>query len=233
MKFTRMKRVLQAIFIAVAAALPACGGGEDFPFNASQAQTAPQSVRRILGIGDSIMAGYIPGDGVSQRLAQQESFMRELAPFGQVVGSPVGGASTKAALDNQVAWAMLPFDPASSVVPPDIVVIMLGTNDAVLGASRAESLSNVKAILASFPNSIRVVASPPHWSEAADAWMGPWARELQALASETGSYYADTYTPSLGRPWQCTTNNRHPCEAAHREMGRLIAATVKTALAKP
>lgn len=214
------------ILIAAALALSACGGGGDQPINTAQAQ-ASQPRRVVLGIGDSIMAGYIPGDGLSQRLAQHESYMRELEALGQVVGAPVGGASTQAALTNQVAWALTPFDPSAPPPPPDIVVIMLGTNDAVTGVPRHEALANMRAIVARFPTSVRVIVSPPRWSEPADEWMAPWARDLQALAAETGSRYVDAYTPSLTRPWQCTINNRHPCKAAHREIGALILAAIK------
>lgn len=214
------------ILIAAALALSACGGGGDQPINTAQAQ-ASQPRRVVLGIGDSIMAGYIPGDGLSQRLAQRESFMRELESLGQVVGSPVGGASTQAALTNQVTWALTPFDPSVPLAPPDIVVIMLGTNDAVTGVPRDVALANMRAIVARFPTSVRVIVSPPHWSEPADEWMAPWARDLQALAAATGSRYVDAYTPSLTRNWQCTINNRHPCEGAHREIGALILAALR------
>ena len=217
-------RAILAACIALCAFLAACGGGGDAPIKAAEAQT-PAKV--ILGIGDSIMAGYIPGDGLSQRLAQRESFLRELEPLGRVVGAPVGGASTRAALENQVMWASTPFDPGQPLNPPAIVIIMLGTNDAVMGIPRADALANVRAIVARFPNSVRVIVSPPHWSEPADEWMAPWSRDLQALAADTGSRFVDAYTPSLTRRWQCTVNNRHPCENAHREIGALILAALK------
>lgn len=218
-------RTLIALCLALAAA--GCGGGGgDAPINTAQAQTQPRRVH--LGIGDSLMSGYIPGDGLSQRLAQRESFMRELEALGQVVGAPVGGATTRAALENQVMWALTPFDPSMPAPRPDVVVIMLGTNDAVSGVPRAEALANMRAILARFPGSIRVIVSPPHWSEPADEWMGPWSRDLQALAAETGSRFVDAYAASLARPgWQCTVNNRHPCEPAHREIGAMVLAALK------
>jgi lysophospholipase L1-like esterase len=209
-------------------ALLAGCGGSDSPLNSSQAQTVPPPQRVILGIGDSIMAGYIPGDGLSQRLAQRKSFLLELEPLGFVIGSPVGGASTAAALSNQVAWATTPFDPSATLSPPAVVVVMLGTNDAVTGITRAEALENMRKIVASFPNSVRVIVSPPHWSAPADEWMAPWSRDLQALAADTGSLFVDAHTPSLTRSWQCTLNNRHPCENAHREIGRLIADALKS-----
>lgn len=218
-----------AVLVTAVSILAGCGGGGDSPINSSQAQAVPKT-RIILGIGDSIMAGYIPGDGLSQRLAQRESFLRELEPLGQVVGAPVGGASTRAALENQTTWALTPFDPLMPTPRPDVVVIMLGTNDAVLGVSRAEAIENMRAILARFPTSVRIIVSPPHWSELADVWMGPWSRDLQALAAETGSLFVDAYTPSLSRPWQCTVNNRHPCERAHREIGSMALDAAKRAL---
>lgn len=224
-----MKRLTCMLAIAL---LTACGGGGS-PIPAAHAQSAAPPTRVILGIGDSIMAGYIPGAGVSERLAWEESFIQDLRPLGTVIGAPVGGASTAAALTNQVAWAKTPFDPAAAPLAPDVVVVMLGTNDAVMGVPRAQALANVRQILEHYPHAVRVLVSPPHWSEPADEWMGPWSRDLQALAVETGSVFVDAYTLSLTRPWQCTVNNRHICEPAHREIGRLVAAAVQRALATP
>lgn len=221
--------MLRRLLLLSAIALAGCGGS-DAPVNSAHAQAQPPTpaARRVLGIGDSIMAGYIPGDGVSERLAPGESFMRELAPLGEVVSAPVGGASTDAALRNQVAWATTPFDPALPAVEPGIVVVMLGTNDAVMGVPLAISIDNVRQILERFPTSVRVLVSPPHWSEDTDPWMAAWSSGLSDLARRNGAIFVDAYTPSLARPgWQCTVNNRHPCEPAHREIGRLVAAAIQ------
>ena len=225
--------MIRALFIAAAVILlTACGGGGDQPINTAQAQ-ASQPRRIVLGIGDSIMAGYIPCDGVSQRLAQHESFMRELEVCGRVIASPVGGAATAPAMTNQIHWALTPFDPALPPIEPAIVVVMLGTNDAVMGVPRDEALRNVGKILERFPRAVRVVVSPPRWDESADPWMREWSRDLQALALVNGARFVDAYTPSLTRPWQCTPYNKHPCEIAHREIGRMVASAVQSALAAP
>lgn len=221
-------RTLLALCLALATA--ACGGGGDAPINSSQAQTAPPA-RVVLGIGDSIMAGYIPGDGVSERLAWEDSFVQDLRPLGRVIGAPVGGASTAAALTNQVAWAKTPFDPAAAVLAPDVVVVMLGTNDAVMGVPRAQALDNVRQILEHYPRSVRILVSPPHWSEDADPWMAAWSADLRGLALASGAEFVDAYSASLTRPgWQCTVNNRHPCVVAHRDIGAMVLDAAKRAL---
>jgi lysophospholipase L1-like esterase len=192
---------------ALLALLAGCGG--------AAATISPQ---RIVVIGDSITAGYMPHAGAMLALRQGLSYTTELAEVGEVYTAAVGGASTAAALGTQPQWM--------AGVDPDTVVIMLGTNDAVLGLDRGQALANVRAIADRFPRARLVFVAPPKWDAAADAWLAPWAADLRALAGSRGARFVDTFVAS--RPeWLCHPVDRHPCSNAHREMGQLILSAMK------
>lgn len=205
------------LILIAALLLAACGGGGS-PLPSAEAQ-APKPL--IVAIGDSITAGYMPGDGARNRLAQDLAYTAELRPLGHFVTAAVGGATTEAARLNQLWWL--------SPLAPDVVVVMLGTNDAVLGYSREAALANVTTIVQAWPRAKVVLISPPRWDDARDPWMAAWSSDLQRLAQSRGAQFVDGYTASLAG-WQCSAEDHHPCADAHRTLGRLVAKAVQDAL---
>lgn len=213
-----MGRALVAMVLL--ALLAACGGG-GAPLPAAQAQV-PRPV--IAVVGDSLSAGYMPGAGARNRLAPELAYTVELRDIGPVVTAAVGGATTQAALSNQVYWL--------APVAPQVVVILLGTNDAALNLDRGRSLANVDTIAAAWPGARVVIVSPPRWDEATDPWLAAWAADLQRLALQRGAWYVDAYRASaIG--WQCHPDDHHPCADAHRQLGRMVAGAVQSALSAP
>lgn len=198
--------------------LAGCGGGGDSPVNSAQAQ-APRPL--IVVIGDSITAGYIPGDGARLRLAQDEAYTRELRALGPVITAAVGGATTQAAKVNQLQWL--------APLAPDVVVILLGTNDAAQNADRAASLANVSAIAQAWPKARVVIVAPPRWDASLDPWLSAWSVELAGLAKSHRAQFVDAYAASAAG-WQCSSEDFHPCEPAHRKMGRMVSDAAQRAL---
>ena len=209
-----MKLPVLCLVAAAACLLLACGGGGPIP-EARASQPRPLTVV----IGDSITAGYIPTAGALQ-LRQDLSYTADLP--GDVITAAVGGASTSAALSGQVEWLR--------GIPADVVVILLGTNDAAQGVDRAQALDNVRKIAQAWPRARLVIVSPPRWDSSLDAWLAPWSADLRAFADGSGARFVDLYAAS--RPdWFCHATDRHPCAPAHREMGALIRSSVQGALA--
>lgn len=176
----------------------------------------------IVGIGDSIMAGYMPGDGTRNHLVQAQSFLTELKAIGTVVTAAVGGASTEAAKNNQLYWL--------APLRPQVVVIMLGTNDAVFQVDHAISLANVDAMIQAWPSALVVLVSPPRWDSNLDPWLSIWSNNLRAHAALRGVLFVDGFTASAAG-WQCHPEDHHPCEPGHRALGNLVANAVRNALA--
>ena len=199
----------RSIYIA-AMLLTGCGGSPSPIPEAAAATRRPLTVV----IGDSITAGYIPTAGVLQ-LRQDLSYTADVAQLGDVVTAAVGGASTQAALGTQVPWLRS--------LPADVLVIMLGTNDAVLKLDRAQALANVGAIANAWPKARLVLVAPPYWDAAAAPWLAAWASDLRALAAARGARFVDAYTASRS-DWLCHPTDHHPCEAAHREIGAMVRA---------
>jgi hypothetical protein len=84
----------------------------------------------------------------------------------------------------------------------------------------------VTAIADRWPRSRLVLVSPPRWDAAADAWLDPWSADLRMLAGQRGARFVDLFAAS--RPaWLCHPTDRHPCAAAHREMGAMVVAAVR------
>lgn len=205
-----------------AALLSACGGGSDAPLNSSQAQV-PKPL--IVAVGDSLTAAYMPDGGARLVLDQARSYTAELKPLGRVVTAAVGGSTTEAARTNQLHWL--------APLVPDVVVVMLGTNDAAYQLDRTASLANMDAIVTAWPKARVVIVSPPHWDTSTDPWMSGWSQDLKRLAAQRGARFVDVYAESLRRPWQCVTDDHHPCADAHREIGQMVAAAVQAALSHP
>lgn len=197
--------------------LAACGGGGD-PIPEARAEP-PRPV--IVVIGDSITAGYMPHDGAALQLRQDLAYTSELADLGHVATAAVGGA-TSAAARYQAEWL--------APLPADVVVVMLGVNDADKGMARADSLTNVRAIAATWPRAKLVLVSPPSWGTGIDAWLADWERDLQAYALTSGAAMVPIYSASLSRSWRCHATDRHPCAAGHREIGAAVAAAVRASL---
>lgn len=208
---------MKALLILAALLLAACGGG------GYEAQAAPARPL-FVAIGDSITAAYMPGSGARNRLAPELAYTAELRALGEVVTAAVGGSTTEAAAVNQVYWL--------APLRPDVVTILLGTNDAVYSLSRPTALQNVIRIAEAWPGARVVLISPPRWSIKTDPWMTAWSRDLQQLATSRGWQFVDAYAASTAENWQCSTEDFHPCEPAHRKLGRMVSDAAKRALGR-
>lgn len=200
--------------------LVACGGGGPGQPAIPDAHAEPPRPV-IVVVGDSISAGYMPHEGAALQLRQDLAYTAELAALGHVATAAVGGA-TSAAARYQAEWL--------APLPAEVVVVMLGVNDADKGMARAESLANVRALAATWPRAKLVLVSPPSWGTGIDAWLADWERDLQAYALTSGAAMVPIYSASLSRSWRCHPSDRHPCAAGHREIGAAVAAAVRGAL---
>jgi lysophospholipase L1-like esterase len=203
-----MNKLANITALAFAALLfTACGGSESPIPEAAAATRRPLTVV----IGDSITAGYIPTAGVLQ-LRQDLSYTADVAQLGDVVTAAVGGASTQAALGTQVPWLRS--------LPADVLVIMLGTNDACCSLTAPKRWPTC-AIADAWPKARLVLVAPPYWDAAAAPWLSAWSADLRKLAAERGARFVDAYAATRS-DWLCHPTDRHPCEAAHREIGALV-----------
>lgn len=206
-----------ALCAAMAAALVGCGGGGgSSPIPAAHAEP-PKPL--IAVIGDSITAGYMPHDGVAIQLRQDLAYTTELRAVGHVVTAAVGGVTAAEAL-KQAKWL--------APLSVDVVVVMLGVNDADQRRPHAAVLEDMRAIVATWPRARVVLASPPSWGTGIDPWLAQWERELQVYANSIGARMVPVYSTSLTRTWRCHSDDRHPCAAGHREIGAAIAAAIKS-----
>jgi lysophospholipase L1-like esterase len=203
---------VKLVLVALAAILLGGCGGES-------PASAAVPARRIVVIGDSITAGYMPQGGAVLRLRQDLAYTADLAALGEVYTAAVGGATTEAARFTQPGWL--------KPIPADVLVVMLGTNDAVLNLDRGAALRNVTAIADVWPQARLVLVSPPGWDAAANPWLDAWSRDLRTLAGQRGARFVDLYSASLTAQWLCHEYDRHPCASGHREMGRLVAEAIK------
>lgn len=178
--------------------------------------SAAVPAKRIVVIGDSITAGYMPQGGAVLRLRQDLAYTADLP--GEVFTAAVGGATTEAARFTQPGWL--------KPVPADVLVIMLGTNDAVLGLDRGAALRNVTAIADGWPTAKLVLVAPPGWDDKANLWLDLWAADLRTLAGQRGAKFVDLYAASKNAQWLCHEYDRHPCANGHREMGRLVSEAI-------
>lgn len=210
----------RALVVGLAALLlAACGGGGPLP--AAQADPRPPL---IGAFGDSLTACYMAHDGARNLLVPELCYLRELRAIGPVRTAAVGGASTADARANQLHW----LEP----LPLDVVVILLGTNDAVRNLPREASLANIAAIADRWPLAKVVIVAPPRWDAASDQWMSAWSRDLQRFANARGAQFVDAYAASQVENWQCSLEDFHPCEQGHRRMGAMVSDAIRHALAK-
>ena len=215
-----MLYLIRIIAFTAVALLTACGGGGG-PLPAAQAQPpAPL----IGAFGDSLTACYMAHDGARLQLVPELCYLRELRAIGPVRTAAVGGASTADARANQLHW----LEPLRL----DVVVILLGTNDAVRNLPREAALANVDAIVTRWPLAKVVIVSPPRWDAASDPWMSAWSRDLSGLAQRRGAEFVDAYAASQAENWQCSIEDFHPCEQGHRRMGAMVSGAVRHALTK-
>lgn len=159
----------------------------------------------------------MPQGGAVLRLRQDLAYTADLP--GEVFTSAVGGATTEAARFTQPGWL--------KPIPADVLVVMLGTNDAVLGLDRAQALRNVSAIADGWPGARLVLVAPPGWDDKANPWLDAWAADLRTLAGQRGARFVDLYAASKNAQWLCHEYDRHPCASGHREMGRLVSQAIK------
>lgn len=193
--------------------LSACGGGTG-PIPEASAAESPGV---IAVFGDSITTGMMPHEGVVQ-LRQDLSYTSDLVAVGKVVTAAAGGASTADAAGLQLT-RLKPLSPKH-------VVIMLGTNDALRGFTLEASKLNVIKIAETYRSARIVLVSPPYWDKLASSWLEAWNLELKTLAKDRGWLWVNVYGASVNE-WQCSADDHHPCENAHRAMGRLIADAIR------
>ena len=213
----------RSIYIA-ALLLTGCGGSPSPIPEAAAATRRPLTVV----IGDSITAGYIPTAGVLQ-LRQDLSYTADVAQLGDVVTAAVGGASTQAALGTQVPWLRS--------LPADVLVILIGTNDAVLRLDRAKALANVAAIADAWPKARLVLVAPPYWDAAAAPWLSAWSADLRKLAAELKVPLVDVRAayPEFAAKHQTTIegmllDGMHPNDLGQQLVAELLVPAIRDAV---
>lgn len=92
---------------------------------------------RILGFGDSLMAGYglPPGDGFTDQL---QRVLEEDGIAAEVINAGVSGDTSAGGL-SRLGWSLSEN--------PDAVILELGANDGLRGTDPAETRRNLDAIL--------------------------------------------------------------------------------------
>ncbi|HYI42851.1 MAG TPA: arylesterase [Sphingomicrobium sp.] len=161
---------------------------EQPPAQQADAASEQQERRLVLAFGDSLYAGYGMGKAQSFPAALQ----RELAQRGinaEVVNAGVSGDTTfggrrrlAATLDRLAA-------------KPDLVVLGLGANDALIGVPAAEVRRNFDAMLAELeqrgiPVLLTGLVAPP-------AFKSPYFAQYEAIIPEVAERHGAKLEPSL------------------------------------
>lgn len=151
---------------------------------------------RILCFGDSNTYGYDPRGFLGGRYDKDSRWPDILA---RLTGYEVLNDSMNGRAIPRREMELKLFDDMLGRLGPDMLMIMLGTNDVVTGASAQETAERMKALLDRVPEGIRlfVIAPPP-------VRKGVWVEDehiiaqseligglYRALAEERGIAFAD------------------------------------------
>jgi lysophospholipase L1-like esterase len=121
---------------------------------------------------------------------------------------------------------------------PDIVVVMLGTNDAdlTLNESQADFVSDYIALLSQFQSlpskpAVYMVAPPPIYNSSANLSSANFVQTIlpgiREVANQTGLPLIDAYTPLLGYP-DYFVDGIHPKAEGAQIIAEAVYAALKT-----
>src|SRR3954471_24441323 len=223
-----MRGVFRILFVGM---LVAAAGGMRRPARAVEAQAGPGDgtrTTRVACVGDSITAGSgLKNKGVEAYPSQLDNMLGDgwaVTNFG-VSGATMLNKGDRPYTKQKAYQAALESE-------PDVVVIMLGTNDSKPQNWRYkdEFAADAKALIASFaalPSKPRVyIAHPVPVARELYGISDPPVKEEQpwidAVARETGATVIDLYTPLADKP-ECFPDGVHPNAAGASIMAKVVA----------
>ncbi|WP_245577570.1 arylesterase [Nisaea denitrificans] len=180
---------------------------------------------RILGLGDSLMAGYglPPGDGFPDQL---QNALRATGIDAEVVNAGVSG-DTSAGGRARLDWAL-----ASN---PHAVILELGANDGLRGLEPAETRRNLDAILTTLdekglPVLLAGMLAPPNLGQ-------EYGAEFEAVFRELAEKHAVLFYPFfldgvVGDPALNQKDGIHPTREGVAIIVKRIMPRVKELISK-
>ena len=184
---------------------------------------------RILCFGDSNTYGYDPRVYLGGRYDKANRWPDIL---GQLTGCEVFNDSMNGRAIPRHSMELKLFDGTLERVAPDMMIVMLGTNDVVTGASAAETRARMAAFLDRIPKGIKLMIIAPHpvikgvWVEDEHIIEESWqlADEYRALAKERSILFED------GVDLPISHDGVHLSEEGHHVLAGMLSAAVKTLL---
>ena len=168
---------------------------------------------RWLFVGDSITHGNLATHGQDNIVQLFEKYVRQELdrPDDVVINTAIWASTIEDYIKDDYADVRLAWD-------ADVVMVMLGTNDAGMSATREESVFKenfyqlLKKIRGYNPNAIVVIRTPIYTEEEYRVTnllpVLDWMKEISSMREEgamLADIYIDQYTPStqllLGHPW--------------------------------
>ncbi len=180
------------------------------------------AARNILVFGDSLSAGYgIELDDSWVNLLQRE--LKKSHPQFQVVNASISGETT--------AGGLRRIGKALQQHRPDVVILELGANDGLRGATVAETEKNLKMIIEQIKKAnIRVlllgIRLPPNYGL-------DYTRQFRAIYPKLAKRYGIASLPFLLDgipPEQFQADNLHPTAAAQPLIMRNVMQSLKPLL---
>ncbi|WP_226886935.1 arylesterase [Nisaea nitritireducens] len=187
--------------------------------------TAAHAEIRILGLGDSLMAGYglPPGDGFPDQL---QTALRATGIDAEVVNAGVSG-DTSAGGRARLDWAL-----ASN---PHAVILELGANDGLRGLEPAETRRNLDAILTALdekglPVLLAGMLAPPNLGQ-------EYGAEFEAVFRELAEKHETLFYPFfldgvVGDPALNQKDGIHPTREGVAIIVKRIMPRVKELISK-
>ncbi len=191
-------------------------------------QAAPelQRQRLVLAFGDSLYAGY----GMAQQQSFPAALGRELAEAGiaaEVINAGISGDTT-AGGSRRLAGTL-----DELAAKPDLVILGLGANDALLGLPPAQMRRNLEAMLGELkrrqiPVLLTGLIAPP-------GMKSPYFRQYEVIIPEVARRYGARIEPSLledvlTRREYLQADGLHPNTRGTQRMAERVAPLAAEAL---
>ncbi len=224
-----MRQIGRVVVMAAVLALAACGQKQETASSqsAASAQSVPQAQGpRIVALGDSLLAGYgiTPPQAYPARL---EAALRAQGVPATVTNAGVSGDTTADGL------ARLDFTLGGQT--PDLVLILLGSNDMLRGLSPETARSNLDAILTKLDEKhipvvlLGMMAAPNLGKD--------YARRFDAIYPDLAKKHHAALVPLFvasinGKEGLQLPDHIHPTPEGVEAMVKATIGTVKDALPK-
>jgi acyl-CoA thioesterase-1 len=218
--------------IALSGALVACSGPASLPEGgegaAPVASTAPASdpapvmgpERRILAVGDSLLAGYGLASTNEAYPARLEAALRARGINARVINAGVSGDTSSAGAER------FGFVLKSQSARPDLVIVEFGGNDVLRAVPPEQTRANLERMLseakaAGLPVLLMGMLAPPNLGPEFKAKFEPI---YPALAKRYGARLVPFFlAPVIGKPDLVQADHIHPTAQGVDE---IVAATV-------